>query len=708
VYNTKSHMNRENLHYLLRPDSIAVIGASSTPGKIGYNILDNILQGGYQGKVYPINPKDGEILGQKAYPSVEAVPDEIDTAIITVPARLVTGVAEECGRKRVKGLIVITSGFSEVGNHALEDELIDIAKRYGMRVLGPNVVGTLSNDNRLNASFIAPLPLPGKASLVSQSGALLAALNLASYNYRAGFEKLISLGNMADVDFADVVEWLDRDQNTTCIALYMEGIKDGRRFIEAGQKAQKPVIALKAGVTEHGAAAAASHTGSLAGIARLYSAAFQKAGIVQARGLGNLFDRSLALSLQPPMRGDHLVIVTNGGGAGVLSTDAAGCFGIPMQFLPQDLQDELKKYLPEYASTKNPVDLTGMATPDWYLPVVNSTITHPWVDGLVVLFIEGVRHDPLEVAQTIQRAVIGSGVMDKPVAVSFIGGSRSEKANQWLVEHGIPSYNMPEEAVDVISALREYARTCEVLEGPVEALPSGDVQSARRVIQHARLEGRTALTEIEAGQVFAAYHLPVMETGLAMSDEAAARLANKIGYPVAMKIVSPDILHKSDAGGVKVNIQDGAAAREAYETLIRNARAYKPAACLHGVAVQKMAAAGLEVILGSVNDITFGPAVMFGLGGVFVEALKDITFKIAPLSPAQAGQMLDEVRGAALLSGIRGQAPRDREALVDLLCHFSQMVYDLADEISESDANPAIVHQAGQGVSIVDCRILLK
>lgn len=701
-------MNRENIHYLLRPDSIAVIGASSTPGKIGYNILENILQGGYLGRVYPINPKAAEILGQKAYPSIEAVPDEIDAAIISVPASLVPEVAEACGRKSVKGMIVITSGFSEIGNHALEDQLIEIAKRYGMRLLGPNVVGTLSNDNRLNASFIAPLPLPGKVSFVSQSGALLAALNLASHSYRAGFEKLISLGNMADIDFADVIEWLDRDQNTTCIALYMEGIKDGRRFIEAGRKAQKPVIALKAGVTEQGAAAAASHTGSLAGTASLYSAAFQKAGIVQANGLGSLFNRSLALSLQPPMRGDHLAIVTNGGGVGVLSTDVAGHFGIPMQFLPQDLQDDLKQFLPEYASTKNPVDLTGMATPAWYLPVVHSTITHPWVDGLVVLFIEGVRHDPLEVAQTIHRAVKESGVTDKPVAASFIGGGRSEVAKKWLVEHGIPSYNMPEEAVDVIAALREYARVCETSGEPAEALPCCEAAAAHLVIQRVRLEGRTALTEIEARQVFAAYHLPVIETSLAPSEEAASRLANEIGYPVAMKIVSPNILHKSDAGGVKVNIQDGTAAREAYRALIRNAMAYKPAACIHGVAVQKMAAPGLEVILGSVNDITFGPAVMLGLGGVFVEALKDVTFKIAPLAPAQAAQMLDEIRGAALFSGMRGQASRDRKALVEVLCRYSMMVYDLADEIFESDANPAIVHQDGQGVSIVDCRILLK
>lgn len=684
------------------------MGASSKPGKIGNILLENILKGGFLGKVYPVNPTAHEILGLKVYPLIHSIPDKIDVAIMTVPAKLVPQMAEECGKKGVKGLIVITSGFSEIGEHDLEDQLIEIAHRYNMCVLGPNVVGLLSNSNHLNASFIAPLPLPGKVSMISQSGALLAALNLASHNYRAGFEKLVSVGNMADIDFADVIEWLDQDEDTHCISLYMEGIKDGKHFIETGRKASKPIIALKAGVSEHGAAAAASHTGSLAGTAKIYSAAFEKAGMVQATGLGNLFNRSLALSLQPPMKGDCLAIVTNGGGVGVLSTDAAEHFGVPMQFMPKELQDELKQFLPRFASTKNPVDLTGIAGPDWYFPSIKSTLAHQWVDGLVVLFTEGAGHDPCEIAKTIRSAVDESGTDDKPITVSFIGGDRSEKAMKWLVEHGIPAYNVPEEAIDVMAGLREYAKLKEGLAFSGKIYSNGNSAAACAIIQKARSENRKTLTEIEAHQVFAAYQLPIIKMELATSEDDAVNIAREIGHPVVMKIVSPDILHKSDTGGVKVNVQDEAGVREAYHSIIENAKAYKPGAHIQGVVIQEMAQSGLEVILGSINDPSFGPAILFGLGGIFVEVLKDVTFKIAPLTIDQANQMLDEIRGNALLDGIRGETPRDRQALAEVLYRYSSMVHDLADEISESDANPAIVHETGRGVQIVDARILLK
>jgi len=698
----------DNIHFLLQPRSIAIVGVSTKPGKIGYLLLENILQGEYPGKVYPIHPSASEILGLKVYPSIHSVPDEIDAALISVPAKMVPQMAEECGKKGVKGLIVITSGFGEVGEHDLENQLMDIAHQYNMRVLGPNVVGILSNGDRLNASFIAPLPLPGKVSMISQSGALLAALNLASHSYRAGFEKLISVGNMADIDFADVIGWLNQDEGTHCIALYAEEIKDGKRFIEAAGKVSKPIIALKAGVSKHGAAAAASHTGSLAGTAKVYSAAFEKAGVIQATGLGNLFNRSLALSLQAPMKGDHLAIVTNGGGVGVLSADAAEHFGVPVQFMPEDLQEELRQFLPPFASTKNPVDLTGMAGPDWYLPSLRKTLSHPWVDGLVVLFTEGAGHDPVEIAKTIRRAVDESGVNNKPVTASFIGGDRSEKAMKWLVEHGIPAYNVPEEAIDALAGLHECAKLKKGMAFSGEIYSNGKTETALAIIQKARSENRTVLSEIEAHQVFASYQLPVAQMNLATSEEDAVKIAREINYPVAMKIVSPDILHKSDAGGVKVNIQDDVGVREAYHSVIENAKAYKPSARIQGVMIQEMAQSGLEIILGSVNDPAFGPAIMFGMGGIFVEVLRDVTFKIAPLTLEQSNQMLDEIRGAALLDGVRGEAPRDRQALAEVLFRYSSLVYDLAEEISESDANPAFVYEEGQGVRIVDARILLN
>ncbi len=701
-------MDNEHLNGLLRPKSIAVIGASTQPGKIGYTVLQNLIDSGYKGKVYPINPQAAEILGLKAFPSVLDVPDSIDAAAIVVPAKLVPQVLEECGQKQVKGLIIITSGFSETGHRDLEEEIVDIARQHGMRILGPNIVGTLSNSDKLNASFAPFLPLPGKASLVSQSGALLIAIDASTYLRHVGFDKLISIGNMSDVDFADTITWLNEDPNTSCISLYIEGFKEGRSFIEAGRKATKPIVALKAGVSAHGAAAAASHTGSLAGAAKVYGAAFQQAGVVQASDLGNLFDRTLALSLQPHMDGDNLLIITNGGGVGVLATDAAEKYGLPLQFAPADVQTELKKHMPEFGSAKNPVDLTGMAGYEWYYDSVRYAYAHPWVNGLVVLYCETAMTNPSEIAQGIHKALEDSGITHKPVTVSFVGGQKSAEAMQWLVEHYIPAYPAPDQAVNAMGALREYARIREMVNDGSGTRPDYDVKTAREIIKRARLEDRAALTEIESKEVFAAFHLPVTRTSLARSEDEAVKLADEVGFPIVMKIVSPDILHKSDAGGVKVNIKDKAAAREAYKTILKNAREYKDDANIHGIAIQEMAPWGTEVIMGSVNDPTFGPTVMFGLGGIFVEVLKDVTFRVAPISANQALEMLGEIRGAPVLAGVRGESPRDRKALAEVLGHYSNMIVELGDEIAETDANPVLVYDEGKGVKVVDARIILK
>ncbi len=702
-------MDNEVLNGLFKPRSVAIIGASTQPGKIGHSVVENLINGKYEGKIYPINPNASEILGLKVYPSILEVPGPVDAAVITIPAKFVRDAAEECGKKGVKGLIVITSGFSETGNHELEDELVETARQYGMRILGPNIVGTLSNSDSMNASFAPFLPLVGKAALVSQSGALLIAIDASTYSRRVGFDKLISIGNMSDVNFADTVAWLNHDKNTTAISLYIEGFKEGRSFIEVCRKAQKPIVALKSGVSAHGAAAAASHTGSLAGAAKVYGAAFKQAGVVEASDLDNLFDRTLALSLQPPMRGDNLLIITNGGGVGVLATDAAERYNIPLKFAPSDVQEELKKHMPAFGSAKNPVDITGMAGTEWYADSLRFAIAHPWVDGVVVLYCETAMTDPLEIAKGIKQALDEAGVKDKPVTVSFVGGEKSNNAMKWLLENSIPAYGAPDVAINAIAALREYAKIKEAkLEANDVHHQSKNRQEALKIIAAARSEGRDALTEVEAKKVFALYDLPVTQTYLAKSEQEAVDLANKVGYPVVMKIVSPDILHKSDAGGVKVNIKDDQSAREAFKTIMANAVAYKADANIHGIAIQEMAPWGTEVILGSINDPTFGPTMMFGLGGIFVEVLKDVTFRVTPVSMQQSQQMLSEIRAAPILAGVRGEAPRDREALAKVICSYSTMILDLADEISESDANPVLVYEEGRGVKVVDARIILK
>lgn len=697
------------IDYLLKPRSIAIIGASTTPGKIGYTVVDNIIEGGYTGNVYPINPQAEELLGLKVYPNVTSLPETVDLAVITVPAKFVMPLVEECGKRGVPALSVITSGFSEVGRKDLEAELVELCERYNMILLGPNIVGTLSNSDKLNASFAPFLPMPGKASLVSQSGALLIALDAATYVRRVGFDKLISIGNMAGIDFADLITWLDNDPNTTCISLYIEGLKNGRKFIEACRTAHKPIIALKAGVSAHGAAAAASHTGSLAGAVKVYGAAFQQAGVVQASDLNNLFDRTLALSLQPPLKGENLLVITNGGGVGVLATDAAERYGIPMKFAPTEVQLELKKNMPEFGSARNPVDLTGMAGNDWYYQSVKFAYAHPWTDGVVVLYCETAITNPVEIAQHIKKAVDDSGVKDRPVTVSFVGGEKCDEAMRWLVENGIPAYGSPDQAMNGMAALREYTQIRAIIaESDAQMAKSSPVMFARQIINRARAEGRTSLSEIEAKQIFTAYGLDVTETHLCTTEDEAVAVASAIGFPVVMKVVSPDILHKSDAGGVKVNIKNEAEAHAAYCSILENCMVYKPDAKITGIAVQEMAPWGTEVIIGSVNDPTFGPTLMFGLGGVFVEVLKDVTFRVAPVSDVQVEGMLHEIRGAKILEGARGETPRDCKALEATLTRYARMVTELSEEISESDANPIMLYEECKGLKVVDARMLLK
>ena len=701
-------MNNDSIDALMRPKSIAIVGASATPGKIGYTVVKNLQDSKFAGAIYPINLRDPEILGLQCYKSVLDVPGSIDAAVIAVPAKFVPAVAEECGKKGVKGLITIASGFSEAGHKDIEDELLEVCGKHGVRVLGPNIVGTLSNSDNLNASFAPFLPLKGKAALVSQSGALLIAIDASSYSRGVGFDKLISIGNMSDVDFADIVSWLNDDPNTTCITLYIEGLKHGRRFMEAARRSTKPIIALKSGVSAHGAAAAASHTGSLAGAAKVYGAAFQQAGVIQASDLDNFFDRTLALSLQPSMKGDNLLIITNGGGVGVLATDAAEKYGLPLKFAPPELQAELKTHMPEFGSAKNPVDLTGMAGNEWYGDSVRYAYADAWVDGLVILYCETAITNPLEIAQSIEQAVRETGVTGKPISVSMVGGERCDEAMRWLVNHGIPAYGAPDLAVNVMAALREHHQMQTALTEPLEGCGPANREVAMEVITKARKDGRNALTEVEAKQVFAAYGMPVARTELAKSEEEAVELAKDIGFPLVMKIVSPDILHKSDAGGVKVNIKDEQAVREAYQTILTNAHNYKSDANVHGVAIQEMAPWGTEVILGSINDPTFGPTMMFGLGGIFVEVLKDVTFRVTPVTANQAMHMFGEIRGAPILAGVRGERRRDQEMLAETVSCYSTMILDLEGEISESDANPVLVYEEGSGIKVVDARIILK
>ena len=694
----------ENLDAIFKPRSVAIVGASRDPKAIGHQCVRNLIESGYKGKIYPVNPKADEVAGLKCYHSVTEIPDDVDIALIVVPAKYVPAVTEECGKKGVKGLVIIASGFSEIGREDLENEVVEIARKYNMRILGPNVVGIMNNPLKMNASFGPYLPYPGKAALISQSGALLIAMDARTWVDKVGISHMISIGNMADLDFADLIEYFNKDEDTNVISLYIEGVKDGRKFLNACKRSKKPIVALKAGVSKRGAAAAASHTGSLAGSTKIYEAAFKQGHVVQAENLNALFDETMALALQPPMKGDNLLIITNGGGVGVLATDAAERYGVPIKDAPDDLKLLMFRHMPEFGNPKNPVDLTGMADRPEYEGSIRDALKHDWVDGVVILYCETSFTDPQNVAEGIYLAIKDSGV-NKPVAVSLVGGERSVKAGEWLIEHGIPYYNSPHAAVRALGALRTYGRYLE--KASKEFVPyEVNKQKVEAILGKAKACGRTLLTEPEAKEVFAAYGLPVPKGKLAHNPEEAVKIARAVEYPVVMKIVSPDIVHKSDAGGVKVNIKSDDEVRKAFEEIIENAERYDPRAEIMGVYVQHMAPWGTETIIGSINDPQFGPTVMFGLGGIFVEILKDVTFRIAPFGKDEALDMIKEIKGYGILKGARGEKPRDLKAIADAVSRLSQLVWDFRDYIKEVDANPVIVYE--KGLSVVDARIILK
>eukprot|EP00727_Mastigamoeba_balamuthi_P012012 m51a1_g7433 putative acyl- synthetase (715) ;mRNA; f:47778-50549 len=701
----------EQLSRIFNPKSIAVIGASQKAGSIGNQVVLNLVQSKYAGQLFPINPTAPEICGIKAYKSVLDVPCEhLDLAVYTVPEKFVVSCCKEAAQKHVVGHVIITSGFSEVGNVAAERELVEIAAKSGGRIVGPNIVGLLLNGCNANASFAPYLPYRGRTALVSQSGALLIALDGTTYTKRFGCSSMVSLGNMADLDFADTINYYAQDKETSCIALYIEGVKNGRAFMEAGRKAGKPIIALKAGVSAHGAAAAASHTGSLAGAVKIYDAAFNQGKIIRAMDLVELLDCAQALSMQPPMRGDNIVVITNGGGIGVLSSDSAEFHGVALHAAPKDLQDKFYACMPAFGSPKNPVDITGSSGAKGYEDAVAVALGSEWVSGVAVLYCETAVTKPDAVTAALLRA-LQRNPERKPVVVCYVGGEESIGAGKKLMDLSIPVYDNPRAAMCALSALRQVAKF-EERGAADEFTPFAGTEAAKKtalaVIAGARADGRRSLTEIEAMQLFSAYGIPAATSKLARTEDEAVALARSIGFPVVMKVVSPQILHKSDAGGVKVNIRDDDGVRAAFRVIKENCLRYKPDADIRGIVIQEMAMLGKEVIVGSVNDGTFGPTVMYGMGGIFVEVLKDVTFRVAPFSLHTAHEMLPEIKSFPILAGARGEKARDTDALAEVMSRVSQLVWDLRDEIAETDANPVMVYEKGQGLKVVDARIILK
>jgi acetyl coenzyme A synthetase (ADP forming)-like protein len=696
------------LDALFNPRSVAIIGASRTPGKVGHVLTRNVLESGYPGDIIPINPNAEEILGLKAYPSVLDVPGEIDLAVVSIPADYVLRVADECGRKGVKALVVITAGFKETGHEgaALERQLVEVGEKYGMRIQGPNCLGLINTSIPLNLSFAAAMPRKGRIGFISQSGALGTAVLDWVIQEGIGFHSFVSLGNKADLDEVDFIEAMGEDDGVGVILLYLESIEEGRRFLEASAEVvkRKPIIVLKGGTSTAGARAAGSHTGALVGSFVAYKTAFEKAGIVMAESVEELFNYAIAFTEQPLPKGEGLAIVTNAGGPGILATDLSERLGIRLASLSSEIRGRLKEKLPPAAATGNPVDVLGDAMADRYRYAVEEVLKDDRVNTVVVILTPQAMTESLETAKGIVD--IHGRVVGKPIITVFMGGEMVRQASDYLRDNGIPCYDFPEKAVKTVSAMYEYARFMKQPEYPPVRFKDVNPKKVRDILDASRKDGRVALLSNESAEVVEAYGIRSTNNRLARSAEEAAKYAGELGYPVVLKIVSPDILHKTDIGGVAMNLRSEDEVRSSYQGVLTSVGRFMPEARIYGVMVYHMVPRGRETIIGMSQDVQFGPLVMFGLGGIYVNFLKDVSFRLAPLSDHEAQGMMEETRAYTLLKGIRGEPPSDIESLKNTILRVGQLVWDFP-EIVEMDINPVIVYEWGEGCIALDVKITL-
>lgn len=697
------------LEALFNPSSVAVIGASKEPGKVGHEVLRNVIASGYKGEVYPVNPKADVILGIKCYPSVLEVPEDIDLGVVAVPAAIVPQIAEEAGRKGVKALVIISAGFRETGREGteLEKRVVDVCRKYGVRVLGPNCLGVMDTYTPINASFAAETPLRGNIAFVSQSGALCAAVLDWSLEEEIGFSKFVSLGNGADIDEADLMSALAEDEDTEVILVYLEGVKDGEKFMKVarGVTRRKPVIVVKSGVTDAGARAVSSHTGSIAGSDLAFDVAFRQAGIIRAFTIEEVFDLAETFSTQPVPKGPNLAIVTNAGGPGILATDACERHGLKMAPISTEIVERLRERLPPEASFHNPVDILGDATAWRYRFALETILKSPDVHSVLVILTPQAMTDAEETARAIVE--VRKKFQYKPIVTAFLGGEMIRKAVRILTESRVPSYLFPERAVYSLSTLVKYGEY--VMAPPLEPAPHLKINRGKvaAIFKKVREENRVTLTGSEAIEAAKACGVSAPTVRLATTAKEAVLMAEDIGYPVVLKIESPQILHKTDIGGVKLNIDSAEGVKKAFSEIVENAHRYMPKASLHGVNVQKMIPQGKEMIIGAHRDIVFGPLIMFGLGGIYVDFLRDVSFRLAPLTREMASDMIRETRAYTILRGIRGEPKSDIDSIVDVLLRVSQLVTDF-NEINEMDINPLFVYEDGKGCLALDVKITIR
>jgi acetyl coenzyme A synthetase (ADP forming)-like protein len=702
------------LETFFSPKSVAIVGASKDATKLGNVVLRNAIEGGYKGKLYPINPKADEILGYKAYPSVQALPEVPDLAVIVIPYPHVPAAVEDCGKKGVPSVVIISAGFREAGYEGMNRELevLKIAKQYNIRVIGPNCLGVIDCFTPLNVTFAAGTPPSGPIDFMSQSGALgVAILDWAMAGSEIGFSKFVSLGNKADVSEIDLMRaWAD-DPKSRVILAYSEGLPNGQEFIRVAREVsrKKPIIMVKSGVTQAGSRAVSSHTGSLAGSEQAYRAAFRQAGVLRAETLQDLFDYALAFAYQPLLAGDRIAIVTNAGGPGILCTDALERKGLQLARFAPETTKLLQDFLPDAASANNPVDVLGDALADRYAYALERVALDPNVDGIIAIVTPQAMTDVHETGRVIGKCsrMIRERGLNKPLIACLMGEFKMKPAIEMLAaEYGVPNYSFPERAANAFAAMRDYRALRAAPDLHVERFEV-DNAHVRHVIQKVRAEGRVAIGDAESREIMTAYRLRIPQAKLAATADQAVALAAEIGYPVVLKIASPDILHKTDVGGVKVGLNSASDVRDAFDLIVYRAQRYVPNATIWGCLVQEMIPKGTEILVGMSRDPQFGPLVTFGLGGIYVEALRDVTFRVAPFDRTAASEMLSEIRAHALLDGIRGQPPADKDAIIETLLRISQLVTDFP-EIVELDINPLMVYEQGRGAIALDARLVLS
>ena len=712
----------DKLDAIFSPQSVAVIGASTTPGKVGHDIFANILKGGYRGVLYPVNPGARSVLSVRAYPTITEVPDDVDLAMIILPPQICQKAVEASIQKGVKGLIIVSAGFREVGAEglAIENRIISMCQEAGIRVIGPNCLGVINplSAVQLNASFSARMPKPGNISFISQSGALCTAVLDFAADRDFGFSKFISIGNKADVDELDLLRYLHHDADTEVIMIYLEELRRGAEFIEEVKEITSgdrptPILAIKSGRTSAGAMAAASHTGALAGSEAVYDAVFSQSGIIRVASIDELFDFATAfayknLSNLGKLRkkipdGNRVAIITNAGGPGIVATDMTVSSGLQLAQFHDETLEALSSHLPQTANIHNPVDVIGDATQERYENALSAVVMDEGVDGALVILTPQSMTNALGTAESIAKIARRT---HKPILCCFMGIVDVSSGAKYLQEQGIPVFKFPENTAKAFGALYKYSRWLN-RQTLADFTFSHKTERASEIIETCLQNGQTYLGELEGLELLSCYGFQVLPTQLSTSAEEAVSLADQMGYPVVMKIVSPQILHKSDARGVFIGLNASDQVSSAYAAIVQNAAAYNDQAEIRGVLVQKMATSGEEMILGMTRYPIFGPLAMFGSGGILVEVFQDVIFRIAPFQRSEAVRMIRGIKGSKLLDGFRGKPKGDITTLQKLLVAFSDLVC-AHPEISEIDINPLIVHPEGMGATVADCRIILK